>query len=138
MPLYQTIADTKNETKVSRVIEDCTGWVLMKLPIRYGIDFMGMHGPLRKALYEVKCRTCESTTHEDYLLSAYKIESGLRRAEFFRIPFFLCVRWTDKIGLLHIESNHYRMEWGGRTDRQADQDIEPNFMLPINHFKEIG
>ena len=69
------------------------------------------------------------------MISAAKIWQGIYTSTNTGKPFFVVAEWDDKIGFIKIETvEGLSLGFGGRTDRNDDQDIEPVYFIPIKEF----
>lgn len=133
-PLYESAQDRENEINALRKI--ATKTTPVKLPLRYEIDFALMNGDKIVAFAEVKCRTNLFSAYPTLMISMAKLISGITLSGQTGFPFWLIVKWTDKIGALEIDSLRvFVMGVGGRTDRGDDQDREPVCHIPTTAFK---
>lgn len=133
-PFYETRKDLQNEIDALRKISVKT--TPMKLPLAYKIDFALMDGDKIVCWAEVKCRTNRYGQYPTLMISMAKLISGITLSGMTGFPFWLIVKWTDKIGALEINGlSKFEMGSGGRRDRGDDQDIEPVCHIPTSAFK---
>lgn len=94
------------------------------------IDYALTRGQNVLALVEVKTRTNALGAYATYMISAHKIEFGLRWERTFGIPFLLVVEFTDGIYWVKVSEIPFKVEMGGRRDRGDKDDTEI-----VVHFK---
>jgi len=139
-PLYETEDDRKRELAAINRLLRGTEKTVRKLPIRYGVDFAIITNGEITAWAEVKCRNNSSALYPTLMISAAKIWQGVYTSINTGKPFFVVAEWTDKIGFTKIETvEGLSLGFGGRTDRNDSQDVEPVYFIPIKIFtmKEI-
>jgi len=139
-PLYETADDRQREIAAINRLLRGTEKTVRKLPIRYGVDFAIIKDGEITAWVEVKCRFNESDKYPTLMISAAKIWQGVYTSINTGKPFFVVAEWTDKIGFTKIETvEGLSLGFGGRTDRNDSQDVEPVYFIPIKIFtmKEI-
>ena len=137
-PIYESAADRDNERSVIDAIAErwkCDAW---KLPLAYRMDYALARGTSIKAFAEVKCRSNERGAYDDYMLSLAKLAHARRLAEISLLPVYLVVRWSDGVGFCDLSAIIYRVEAGGRTDRNDPQDMEPVAMISVDQFKQFN
>jgi hypothetical protein len=139
-PLYETQADRRREASVAGIISQKLNVRLVKLPIRYSLDYAGydIDTRLLKSWHEIKCRNYVSLAlfKYDYLiLSLAKVMSGLQLAQTTAIPFYIYWSFLDNsIYFVEITTELIRavadIKSGGRIDRNDPQDTEPMVSFP--------
>lgn len=138
-PLYETHIDVKNELAVINTVAVLARMEAVKLPIRYSVDFALIKDKSIRAWIEVKCRKNQQAAYSTLMISAAKLMDGVNLATQSGRPFFLIVRWTDKLGRLKINDlTNYNLGFGGRKDRSDAQDLEPVYEIPIKQFEIIA
>jgi hypothetical protein len=95
--LYETESDLQNEKKVAEIICSAFGCSLIKLPIKYGVDYMATVNHELDGWYEIKCRKNPSNTYSDFMISLGKWISGVQLSDHTKAPFYLVVSFTDRI-----------------------------------------
>jgi len=139
-PLYETQADRRREASVAGIISQRLNVKLVKLPIRYSIDYAGYYFDTKtlKAWYEIKCRNFHSLNliQYDYLiLSLAKVMAGLQLSWTTRKPFYIFWSFLDNsIYFIEITTELVKevadIKSGGRIDRGDPQDVEPMLCFP--------
>ena len=111
---------------------------MIKLPKRYGIDFMAMQGNSPCAWVELKCRNNRRDDYSEYMISLAKWFEGRMLAKETRLPFVLAVRMIDADLWVRIDKiENPRIGFGGRIDRNDWQDQEPMIFLSMKLFKGL-
>jgi len=140
-PLYETQDDLTNEAAVAFAIERQWKCRLVKLSIKYGVDFAVVRGGKIVAVAEVKCRDYSIEKIAElggYMLSAYKWSRGLQLAHDLHVPFVLFVRFLNDMYWARLTKEApFHVAMGGRTDRGDAQDIEPCVFLNTSIFRHV-
>lgn len=138
-PLYESATDVANETAVAKQLGDATGSVMKKNPKAYEIDWCAYKNGKLTAWVEIKCRKNAKDAYPTLLLSYKKIISGCLMTQFSGAAFILCVRFTDGVYFWKCPADvkDYRVDNGGRTDRNDSQDMEPVIHIPMREFKKL-
>lgn len=143
MSEYKWIPETEqmldDEWNVITRIKQAPGFNLqyVKLPIAYRLDYAIVKDGEVKGFCEIKRRSNPRAKFDTLILSMLKyreiLESNFK-------PASLIVAWEDQIGI-HKPSSYpdadYRIEIGGRDDRNRNGDIEPVVHIPTDHFMRI-
>ncbi len=140
-PLYETSADLDREKDVAQSVEAVLQCKLVKMPIRYGLDYAIEDAGKVVAFCEIKCRTYTMQSIGNmggYLLSLGKWMSAKQLYESTGLPFVLIVRATDGMYYATFRSFHTDVSMKGRKDRGDWQDIEPCALIDVNKFKRLG
>ena len=129
-PTYENEKTLSEERNVVEFL--CNKWKVeaIKLPIAYNVDYLLTRDDVAKSWLEVKCRHCSSAEYETYFISSKKIVNGLSLSETTNVPFYLAIRWNDKLGYIRVSKGSFEVKVGGRKDRNDWQDVEP-----MAHFK---
>lgn len=135
-PLYESSEDLANEQQVAKFLSEKWGCTFKKLPISYHIDWVVMRDK-PQAFVELKCRKNESKKYPTLLLSLNKWMRGKELSKELGIPFIVAVKWTDGVFFHTAGSADVSYGFGGRTDREDSQDIEPVVLIPVENFKRI-
>ena len=134
-PFYETKRDRTNEiAAIKMMVGD--KYDIRKLPVQYNVDFALFKDQKLAYWVEVKCPTHTKDKYPTFIISAAKIIKGYDLSQKTGAPFVFVVRWSDAIGHYRVDTlNGIPIKWGGRTDRNDDQDQEPLFFIPIKDFK---
>jgi hypothetical protein len=124
--------DFINESSVISALSKKFNCTFRKMPIKYGLDYAALRNGRVVAFIEIKCRTCRSDKYDEYMISLHKVMAAAKLSSTTNLPCFLVVAWTDAIGYTHISAPS--VEFGGRQDRNDEDDIEPVALIPISHF----
>jgi hypothetical protein len=134
-PLYETADDRSRElAAINRLLRN-SGKTVRKLPIRYGVDFAVLKEGEITAWVEVKCRFNDSDKYSTLMISAAKVWQGVYTSINTGKPFFVVAEWKDKIGFIKIKTvEGLFLGFGGRSDRNDAQDVEPVYFIDICKF----
>lgn len=136
-PTYESSGDRNNEIAISEHLSSIWNCNFKKLPMSYYIDWILMKDAGPVAVAEVKCRRNSSTQYDTLMLSLAKWMNGKRLAQELSVPFLIIVQWTD--GLFYAKPESIiTYGFGGRTDRNDSQDVEPMVYINIDQFKKIA
>lgn len=130
---YESEQDRLNEDLIVRLL--CERWncEARKLPKRYGFDYALFRSSL-VGLLEIKCR---KKKYDTLIISLAKYIRMLQWADTLSLPAILCVRWPGEYQYTILERRFLRdhaIEWGGRKDRDDDQDQEPVVHIPVEKY----
>ncbi len=140
-PLYETQDNLSSESDVAGYLSKIWKCDMVKLPIRYHLDFVAQRGKNAVAFCEVKVRNYSMDQIErmgGYMLSLGKWSSAKQICEASGLPFILIIKTTDGIWFALIESfKPDSVIVNGRQDRGDWQDIEPCILIKKSRFKQI-
>ena len=134
--IYETQADLNKEKNIKKELEKKWSCNLIKLPIRYCLDYVALRNKRVVAFIEIKHRTNKIHAYPTYMLSLAKVQAAKRLAEDVRVPSFLVVQWADVLGATNLATCKFSIEMGGRTDRKDSQDIEPVAHIDLGEFNK--
>lgn len=137
---FVTAEDEKREREVATIIEQEWDCKLRKFGKLDPIDFWAERDGYVVAFFEIKCRNISSTLYETVFVTLRKFLDLLRAQEWSdgQAKAFVVVRWTDRIGWLHVND----IQPGSltvlrRSDFRAENDVEPAFEVPVSAFKTL-
>lgn len=142
---YESHKDLKSEREIAREVLSffrATSFVQFNGPYSK-IDLLltrGRLNPQAVVLLEAKDRErLPFDRYPEYEISIRKITDGLRISKMQNVPFWLAIRFKDRITrLVQIEPPlTYRRVMGGRDDRGDKYDREPCFRIPISDFVPV-
>ena len=146
-PLYETQADLNRENQVARVISQKLNVSLLKLPIRYCVDFAAYDKTSLdlKSWIEVKCRNIESYQEmkiKYFIVALSKVMAGLQLAHTTGKPFFIYWGFLDNsIYFTEITTGLVKevadVKIKGRFDRGDWQDQEPVICITKDMLKRF-
>lgn len=139
-PLYESQADRDNEAKVAAAIARKYLMVEHHLPRFYHADYMFFRNWQVALVAEVKCRKHAFGTYTTYMISLLKVMRTRELAAFCAVKALLFIQYYDRLVFVDLNddrNSQWDIVWGGRTDRNDDQDQEPVMLIPMEHFKEI-
>lgn len=143
-PLYESNADLEREWSVASIIESAWSCKMVKLGIKYSLDFVVTEEDSDKALGFCEIKTRNYTMEQignfgGYLLSLGKWVAAKELCTASNLPFFLVVKTSD--GLYYARFDHvfkpYAVHVRGRKDRGDEQDIEPCVLINVDRFTRI-
>jgi hypothetical protein len=137
-PIYETPEDIIRESSIQEefieaVYGDNELVKAVKLPKFYAIDYaLTKYNGKIIGWLEIKSRTIPSDKYSSYILSYKKWREGISISQESNLPYYLAVKWTDKLGVITfpncIQTN---LVIGGRFDRSDPDDTEPMVEIPI-------
>ncbi len=110
---------------------------MVKLPIRYCLDYAALRNKKIVAFVEIKHRTNKIHAYPTYMLSLAKVQAAKRLAEDVKVPSFLVVQWIDALGTTNLANCKFSVEMGGRIDRKDSQDVEPVAHINLAEFNKF-
>lgn len=139
-PLYESNEDLKNEKIIAETISNVFGMKLKKLHKKFAIDFMAfdLNGDNAVAVIEVKRRKNNHNKYSSVILSLTKFNRGIEFYQANDLAFIFVVQFDDGIFVYEYSPNDLLMiVFGGRTDRNDEQDFEPVVQIPINKMERL-
>jgi len=141
-PTYETKEDLSREGDISSFLEKRWGCKMLKMPIRYHLDYVVQRDGKAIGFCEIKTRnyTMKSIGNMGgYLLSIGKWSSAKQLVDCSGLPFMLVVCTLDGLWLAKFtEFVPKDIQVKGRTDRNDWQDIEPCVLVDTLLFKKIS
>jgi hypothetical protein len=117
-------------------IESATGDRFVRLPMKYGVDYLVMNGNEPVAVAEIKCRDINPDQYKDYGISLRKCISGLELASIFGVPFVLYVKFANGvIGRKTIMASMLRFVRVAEKSNNERGDIEPIVRFETESFE---
>jgi hypothetical protein len=135
----ETAEDIQREAKVAAVVRAKWNCRLEKTPEFYRVDFLAFRDGAPKAWVEIKARHKISLrTYEHIWLSLQRVSALMHFAADTNLPAFAVFGLSDGIYAHRLKMpTAYRIEMGGRTDRNDPNDLEPCCCLPQDDFSVI-
>ena len=137
-PVYETPEDIIREASIQEefieaVYGDNELVKAIKLPKFYAIDYaLTKNNEQIIGWLEIKSRTIPSNKYSSYILSYRKWREGIGISQESGLPYYLAVKWTDKLGVITFPNSiQTNLVIGGRIDRSDPDDIEPMVEIPI-------
>ena len=134
-PIYENIDDISNEERLAEHLMlrwELDGW--KRNPPMYPIDISFMKDGVIKGFAEIKCRNCSADTYKTYMISASKVIAAQSLTKATGLDCYLVVKWTVSLGWISLIRPKF-VAWGGRSDRQDPQDMEPVIHFDIDDFR---
>jgi len=138
-PVYETPEDIIREASIQEefieaVYGDNELVKAIKLPKFYAIDYaLTKYNGQIVGWLEIKSRTIPSNKYSSYILSYRKWREGISISQESGLPYYLAVKWTDKLGVITFPNSiPTSLVIGGRLDRSDPDDIEPMVEIPIS------
>lgn len=141
-PLYETEDNLREQEGVARLVEEKWKCKFVKLKKAYALDYAVLRGGKIVAFAEVKCRnyTMEKlNSFGGFMLSLHKWTEAKNISGVSGVPFVLIVKTID--GFWHHSTTGFETDgisFGGRTDRNDLQDVEPVVILKGGRFKKLA
>jgi len=136
--LYETQSHLSVEQKIADRFSQRANCSLMKMPIRYHLDYALERDGSILAFAEIKTTRYQVETHQSYggfKMSFAKWCHAEQMCRISKLPFFLVVGFPDAIRYLKTKDfEHDGVTWWGRRDRGDSQDMEPAVNLSLNRF----
>jgi hypothetical protein len=136
--LYETQNHLSVERRIADRLAHRTGCGLIKLPIRYNLDYALTRNDQVVGFSEIKTTKYEIETHQSYggfKMSFAKWCAAEQMCRLARLPFILLVGFPDEVRFLRTTNfEHDGIAWWGRQDRGDAQDMEPAVKLDLNRF----
>lgn len=135
-PRYESAADRSAENRIFRILREREGVEFRKLPMQYRLDAAVFRDGNLRGFAEIKRRTHCRGTYSTYLISLSKVIAARGLSQATGLKCLLFVDWTDELGCISFDAP-YELGWGGRTDRNDGQDVEPVAFYPIEAFRTV-
>lgn len=138
-PIYETDQSREAEARIAKTFAAFKSLHLVKLKFAYAVDYMLM-GDTPKAFMEVKERHYDMDTLDrwgGFMLSLHKWSIGNQYAKDAGIHFVVVVKTTDGIWYHVSKGEIDGVSYGGRTDRNDPDDMEPVILLKKNRFTPL-
>lgn len=136
-PIYESQADIKNEIDVANTLTSLWNCEFKKIKRSYHVDWMVLRNGNPVAFAELKCRFVTRNTYPTFMLSLEKWMRGKELSKEVGVPFVVVVRWEDGLFFHTAESCDVTYGFGGRTDRNDSEDVEPVVYIPTTNFKFV-
>lgn len=132
MTLYETDFDRKREERLMKIMQEHTGLDFVKAPDLSVIDALAYSDGEFKCFFEFKCRSVASFTYPSFMIEMNKVIAANNLAQATKKKAWLCVEWTNQIGVIDFASD---IEVG--VSKRRDRDIPAQLMAyyPIAGFK---
>ena len=141
-PLYETQKNLDVERGVAALLEKKWKCEVVKMPIKYGLDYTFTRNKEIVGFCEIKCLNYELAQFDrmsgGYFISMGKFISAKTLVEFTKLPFFLVLKTKDGIWyrkFTQFEGLNFVVN--GRKDRNDWQDVEPMVLLETNLFHKV-
>lgn len=139
-PLYETQLDKTREAAAIQLAASRWRASPVKLPMQYRIDYALMRDDRIAALAEVKCRDVDASQYPSLMLSLAKWQAGIALAGLLRVPFIIVASYADGarfVKVNELDAAAVTFGFGGRNDRNDEQDMEPVVYIPASCFVAI-
>lgn len=139
MVKYEQADDVEREANVAAVVAAKWGWDLHKTPTFYKVDFLAFRNGTPRAWVEIKARHTIALRQYPHLwLSLGRVSALMQFATDTNLPAYVVFGLSDGIYAHRLKTPMaYRIEMGGRTDRNDPNDVEPCCCLPQDEFSVI-
>ena len=135
-PVYQTHRDETNKQSLVDHVCLSLGYEELERCEKFQPADYFLYKGKKKALLQIKVRTNEFTAFPTYMVSLNKWKQAQAMARHNRCPFFLVVKWRDRVGYIDQKEPDFIAE-GGRTDRGDPRDIESMAHFKLASFKPL-
>lgn len=139
-PMYETEQNKTAELKVATIVCENKGLSAVKLPKAYPIDFMFLKDSHPYAFAEVKVRSYTMEQMDrwgGFMLSLHKWATALNYSNIVHLNLIVIVEADGVIWYHKATGEIDGCAFGGRTDRNDEQDLEPVILLKMNRFKKL-
>lgn len=138
-PLYESRKDLAHEKYVAKKIATAYDLRLTKMHKKLSIDFMAFDKSGRAvAVIEVKRRHNRHTKYPTIILSLMKFNRGVEFYNSNKLNFIFVVEFDDGIFTYdYSPEDNFEICYGGRTDRNDSQDLEPVIQIPISLMEQL-
>ena len=133
----ETEKNLEDERLVAKLIEAEWKVIVKKLPRLYHLDFVLLNKKKEiRGFAEIKIRDNKQLEYAEYMIGLSKVLQAKKLTEFTGQTSVVIVRWTDFTGWISLRE-YKRIGWGGRTDRDDFQDLEPMAFFTASAFKAL-
>jgi hypothetical protein len=136
-PFYESSKDLATENEVAEALSKKTGYVFHKLKIAYHVDWLVMQENKPKYVAEIKRRFNVKDQYPTLMLSLHKWMNGKQMSKEMNVDFVVIIKWDDGVFCHAAGDSPVIYGFGGRKDRNDDQDQEPMVFIPVDKFKRI-
>ena len=138
-PTYETESDVSREWACALKLAEAWDKIPQKLPKFYPCDIMMVSKKTNSPVgwVEVKCRNINWGQYPTLHISVHKVADLMTLAEASGLPAFIAVQMNDCL-VAHKIAHPYPVVFGGRTDRNDPEDMEPVFDIPFSSFKRVA
>lgn len=137
-PTYESASNLADEKYNASIIEAWAKCKLVKQPMSKFIDWIAYRDDIPVATIEFKKRNNLRAQYPTYMVSKAKWDNGIAAAHDLKVPFLMCIRWSDGLHYLPVTpQTPITTGTGGRRDRGDNADIEPMVYVDTNLFKRI-
>ena len=133
----ETAQNRTDERTAAGQIKAAWGLTAKKLPRLYHLDFVLLDRKKEiRAFAEVKTRSNTQHLYTEYMIGLSKVLQAKKLSEVTGYASLLIVQWSDATGWINL-LEYQRIGWGGRTDRDDFQDLEPMAFFTASAFKAL-
>jgi hypothetical protein len=102
------------------------------------VDWSVWEGEELVQYMEFKRRHNDRFKYDTFFISLGKVEAGIELAELTSSEFVIMVQFDDELAYHKVELDlPYTVKWGGRFDRDDEQDSEPMVHIPAVQFETL-
>ena len=136
---YETQADKNREFVAKGLLKEMFyKREIVKLHKHYIIDFVLLDGKEIVGVVEFKTAKYSIDKHPTFMMSLNKWNKGLEYYHQHNIPFYILAKYTEGYYLHEYSPNlSYKVELGGRRDRDDPLDIEPIIRINTGRFRQV-
>ena len=152
-PWNETTENLNSEKVFAHSVENDSLYLTKLSKLKFGVDFAivskGLfvgNQPKILGVAEIKIRNTPMSKYPTLFLNLTKWMSLRRYSILSDLPFVLLVRWQDQDAMFYespatnndVDSPRFEVAWGGRQDREQDQDMNPLTHIPISMFEPVS
>lgn len=136
---YETEESLSVEKEIAQQVCNQWGVSMRKLPKYYSADYFILANDKPRAFCEIKSRSYPHSKFNSYQISLKKYMALRELTRETGLSSIIIVRFGDGSLFYHVvdTEDNVPIVYGGRTDREDWQDVEPLALLDINSFKFI-
>ena len=159
-PWNETTENLNSEKVFAHSVETDSLYLTKLSKLKFGVDFAIVskgkfvgNQPKILGVAEIKTRNIPMNKYSTLYLNLTKWMALRRYALLSDLPFALLVRWQDQDAMYYEapdndilvsdtghkhDSPRFEVSWGGRQDREQDQDMNPLTHIPISMFEPVS
>lgn len=135
--IYETIDDLGQEKAIAEKLEVRWHCVMRKLPRSYRLDWAASDDGKIRAWLEFKRRYRTFDQYPDTFLALGKVMAAREFVAATSMKCLFVVQFDDALAYADMVINGREIVFGGRTDRDDWEDIEPVVLVPMADFTKI-
>ena len=139
MSLLQTKENEDNENNAVKKLARFWNCDFIPTKLTDPFDFVMIKPSGEYLFVEVKTRTNKKEEYATYMIGMRKILQNIAMSDAAGVPFFLCVQWSDGLGVIEPKKHlqKFELERGGCISNGV-RHFEPCYFMPHRDFQVIG